>query len=145
MEKHYVIDLPKSFPERLITNLSNVNYANYEIVKKMYFNYEKIPKESSTYAASSIDALGHLFFRSLENQLAKTFLKMFEPKAKEYAFFLEPLERTDFYGKKLSLEEAKNFRAMELAMNIAYFRGGKPKDYLSKARKLISNINEDFQ
>jgi len=53
METPYVIYLPKHFPEKLITNLSNVNSANYDIIKKMYSNYEAIPKESGTYAASS--------------------------------------------------------------------------------------------
>jgi len=70
---------------------------------------------------------------------------MFEPSAKNYAFPLMPREFKDFYGKKLSNEEAENFRAMQLAIDMSLHRGGEPKDYLSKARELISNFNKSFQ
>ena len=143
MEKHYVINLPERFPEELITNLSGVRYANWDMIKKLYNAYEKIPKENSTYAASPKDALGHLFFRTLENKLAKTFLKMFKSNAKKYAFDLQPLAIKDLNEESLSLSQAKTFRTMELALDISRVQGGKP-DYF-KANRLISKCGKNFQ
>ena len=143
MEKKYVINLPEIFPEELITNLSDFRFVSWDMIKKLHDNYKKIPKENSIYAASPKDALGHLFFRTLENRLAKTFLKMFKPSAKKYAFDLQPLAIKDLNEESLSLSQAKTFRTMELALDISRVQGGKP-DYF-KANRLISKCGKNFQ
>lgn len=128
----YVISLPGSFPEQVLYNLDNLD-RNTE--RKISNIYPSITKKTYTSAASSRDALGHLFFREipLKND-AKLFTKMFSSDSDKYAFLVPRLDMNPEYNH----EEALDFRVMELAINISEARSCHPSKVYSEARELMS-------
>jgi hypothetical protein len=129
-EKPYVISLPESFPEQVLSN----SFYDEGRLKQIANIYSGLTKRTVTRAASSRDALGHLFFREIDSRSdARMFSGMFSPNADLYAFKVPSLDLSGDYN----VSEAREFRMMQLAIDIAEARGVKPESVCREASDLL--------